>query len=43
MYVKTEGNLYRANVPDSNNKYNSCNYRDITMNDSDFLSLDVRE
>ena len=39
----TEGNLYRANVPDSNNKYNSWNYRDIKMNDNDFLSLDVRE
>ncbi len=42
MYGK-EGNLYRANVPDSNNKYNSWNYRDITMKDDDFLSLDIRE
>ncbi len=39
----TEGNLYMANIPDSNNKYNSWNFRDITMNDNDFLSLDVRE
>ena len=39
----TEGNLYMANVPDSKNKYNSWNFRDITMKDDDFLSLDIRE
>ena len=39
----TEGNLYMANVKDSNNRYNSWNFRDITIRDNDFLSLDVRE
>ena len=39
----TEGNLYMANVKDSNNRYNSWNFRDITIKDNDFLSLDVRE
>ena len=39
----TEGNLYMANIPDANNKYNSWNFRDITMKDDDFLSLDLRE
>jgi len=39
----TEGNLYSANIPDKNNKYNSWNFRDITLSDSDFLSLDVSE
>ena len=39
----TEGNLYMANIPESKNKYNSWNFRDITMKDDDFLSLDLRE
>ena len=39
----TEGNLYNAKIPDANNKYNSWNFRDITIKDDDFLSLDVRE
>ena len=39
----TEGNLYSANIPDNNNQFNSWNFRDITLSDSDFLSLDVNE
>ena len=39
----SEGNLYSAKIPDKNNKYNSWNFRDITLSDSDFLSLDVSE
>ena len=42
MYGK-EGNLYSAQIPDANNQYNSWNFRDITISDSDFLSLDVSE
>ena len=42
MYGK-EGNLYSAQIPDANNQYNSWNFRDITLSDSDFLSLDVSE
>ncbi len=39
----TEGNLYMANIPDSKNKYNSWNFRDITIADSDFESLDLTQ
>ena len=42
MYGK-EGNLYSANIPDKNNQYNSWNFRDITISDDDFLSLDPSE
>ena len=42
MYGK-EGNLYSAQIPDANNQYNSWNFRDITLSDDDFLSLDVSE
>ena len=43
MY-ENEGNLFMANVPDGNNKFNSWNYlRDTELNDGDFLSLDVSE
>ena len=39
----TEANLFSANIPDINNKYNSWNFRNITLSDDDFLSLDVAE
>ena len=39
----TEGNLFSANIPEENNKFNSWNFRDITLVDEDFLSLDVKE
>ena len=39
----TEGNLFSANIPDENNKFNSWNFRDITLSDDDFLSLDKAE
>jgi hypothetical protein len=39
----SEGNLYSARIPDKNNRFNSWNFRDITLSDSDFLSLDVSE
>ena len=39
----TEGNLYSANIPDKNNKFNTWNFRDITITADDFLSLDVKE
>ena len=43
MY-ENEGNLFMANVPDENNKFNSWNYlRDTELSDGDFLSLDVSE
>ena len=43
MY-ENEGNLFMANVPDGNNKFNSWNYlRDTELSDGDFLSLDVSE
>lgn len=35
MYGK-EGNLYAAQIPDANNQFNSWNFRDITLSDSDF-------
>ena len=38
-----EGNLFSANIPDENNKFNSWNFRNITLSDNDFLSLDVTE
>ena len=38
-----EGNLFSANIPDENNKYNSWNFRNITLSNDDFLSLDVAE
>ena len=38
-----EGNLFSANIPDKNNKFNSWNFRDITLSNSDFLILDVNE
>ena len=39
----TEGNLFSANIPEEKNKFNSWNFRDITISDEDFLSLDVGE
>ena len=39
----TEGNLYMANISEANNKYNSWNFRDITIQDSDFESLDLKQ
>ena len=39
----TEGNLFSANIPDENNQFNSWNFRDITLSNDDFLSLDVTE
>ena len=42
MYAK-EANLYMANIPDENNKFNSWNFRDITLSNDDFLSLDKNE
>ena len=42
LYGK-EGNLYASNTPDKNNKFNSWNFRDITISDDDFLSLDPSE
>ena len=39
----TEGNLFSANIPDKNNKFNSWNFRNITLSDNDFLSLDINE
>jgi len=42
MYGK-EANLYMANIPDENNKFNSWNFRDITLSNDDFLSLDKNE
>ena len=35
----TEGNLFSANIPDKNNKFNSWNFRNITLSNDDFLSL----
>jgi len=39
----TEGNLYMANIPEEKNQFNSWNFRDITIKDSDFISLDLKE
>ena len=39
----TEGNLFSANIPDENNQFNSWNFRDITLSNEDFLSLDENE
>ena len=39
----TEANLFSANIPEENNKYNSWNFRDITLSNDDFLSLDLNE
>ena len=39
----TEGNLYNAKLPDENNQFNSWNYRDLKINDDDFLSVDWKE
>jgi len=39
----TEGNLYNANLTDEKNQFNSWNYRNITIVDDDFLSLDIKE
>jgi len=39
----TEGNLFSANIPDKNNKFNSWNFRNITLSNDDFLSLDIKE
>ena len=39
----TEGNLFSANIPEEKNKFNSWNFREITISDEDFLSLDVKE
>ena len=42
LYGK-EGNLYNANLTDEKNQFNSWNYRNITIVNDDFLSLDVKE
>ena len=42
MYGK-EANLYMANIPDENNKFNTWNFRDITLSNDDFLSIDKNE
>ena len=39
----TEGNLFSANIPDENNKFNSWNFRNITLDNNDFLSVDWKE
>ena len=39
----TEGNLYMANLTDIKNQFNSWNHRDITLDNNDFLSVDVKE
>ena len=39
----TEGNLFSANIPEENNKYNSWKFRNITLSDDDFLSLDYTQ
>ena len=39
----TEGNLYMANIPEEKNQFNSWNFRDIIIKDSDFISLDLKE
>ena len=39
----TEANLFNANISDNNNQFNSWNFRNITLSDEDFLSLDVNE
>ena len=39
----TEANLFSAVIPDENNKFNSWNFRGITLSDDDFLSLDFKE
>ena len=38
-----EGNLYEANLTDEKNQFNSWNFRNITIADDDFLSLDYTE
>ena len=38
-----EANLFSANIPDKNNQFNSWNFRDITLSNDDFLSLNVAE
>lgn len=38
-----EGNLYNANLTDEKNQFNSWNYRNMTIVDDDFLSLDINE
>ena len=42
MYGK-EANLYMANIPDENNKFNTWNFRYINISNDDFLSLDKNE
>ena len=42
MYGK-EANLFMANIPDKNNRFNSWNFRNITLSNEDFLSLDKTE
>ena len=39
----TEKNLFNAIIPDKNNRFNSWNFKDITLVDNDFLSLDKNE
>ena len=39
----TEGNLFSANIPDVNNSFNSWNFRNITLDNKDFLSVDWKE
>ena len=39
----TEGNLFTANVADVNNSFNSWNFRNITLSDKDFLSVDYKQ
>ena len=36
----TEGNLFTANLTEEKNQFNSWNFRNITLSNEDFLSLD---
>ena len=38
-----QANLYNANIPDKNNRFNTWNFEDITLTGNDFLSVDKNE
>ena len=38
-----QNNLFNANLPDKNNKFNSWNFENIVLVDNDFLSIDKNE
>ena len=42
MYGKN-GNLYSADIPDKNNRFNSWNFKKIKIVANDFLSVDKNE